>query len=59
MKAKPGGMVVVDGHLMSKVDLEVVLGVGRMASEDRGANETLLEKRLQSDLEMRSDREGL
>ena len=59
VKAKPGGIVVVEGQLITNVDLESVLGIGRMASDESGANETVLEKRWQSDLEISSERDGL
>ena len=58
VKANPGGMVVVEGHVMSKVDGECGEGDGMVVSGDKGAKEISLEKRGRSEWEMYVERSG-
>ena len=52
VKVNPGGMVVVDGHLMSKVEGELPEGRGIDASVESGAKVMEWENLLRSVLEM-------
>ena len=52
VKVKPGGIVVVDGHEMSKVEVEIPDGVGIDASVESGAKVIWRENLIKSDLEI-------